>query len=203
MPSASILILAVGAAYVLGSIPFSFLVARHHGVDVRKAGSGNVGATNVMRTAGRTAGVVAFLLDSGKGVLAVLAARALGQGAPLEALAAVAAILGHLYPIWLQGKGGKGVATGAGTFLLLAPGPTLLALLAFALTLVTVRYVSAASMTGTAVMAALCFGLGSPRPVAWAAVVVASLILWKHRSNLRRILQGTENRLGRQRPTEG
>lgn len=203
MPSASILILAVGAAYLLGSIPFSFLVARRHGVDVRKAGSGNVGATNVMRTAGRTAGVVAFLLDSGKGVLAVLAARALGQGASLEALAAVAAILGHLYPIWLQGKGGKGVATGAGTFLLLAPGPTLLAVLAFALTLVTVRYVSVASMTGTAVMAALCFGLGSPRPVAWAAAVVASLILWKHRSNVRRILQGTENRLGRPRPTEG
>mgnify|MGYP001619046584 CR=1 FL=1 len=203
MPSASILILAVGAAYLLGSIPFSFLVARHQGVDVRKAGSGNVGATNVMRTAGRTAGVVAFLLDSGKGVLAVLAARALGQGAPLEALAAVAAILGHLYPIWLHGKGGKGVATGAGPFLLLAPWPTLLALLAFALTLVTVRYVSVASMTGSAVMAVLTFGLGSPRPVAWAAAGVASLILWKHGSNVRRILKGTENRLGRRRPTEG
>ncbi len=203
MPSASILILASGAAYLLGSIPFSFLVARHHGIDVRKVGSGNVGATNVMRTAGRTAGVVAFLLDSGKGVLAVLAARALGQGAPLEALAAVAAILGHLYPIWLKGKGGKGVATGAGTFLLLAPWPTLLALLAFTLTLVTVRYVSVASLTGTVVMAALTFGLGSPRPVAWAAAVVASLILWKHRSNVRRILKGTENRLGRRRPAEG
>lgn len=197
------MILVSGAAYLLGSIPFSFLVARRHGVDVRKAGSGNVGATNVMRTAGRTAGVAAFLLDSGKGVLAVLAARALGQGVSVEAVAAVSAILGHLYPIWLQGQGGKGVATGAGIFLLLAPLPTALALVAFGLTLAIVRYVSVASMTGTVVMAALSFGLGSPRPVAWAAVVVAALIVWKHRSNVRRILAGTENRLGRKQPAEG
>ncbi len=203
MPDPLLFLPVFAAAYLLGSIPFSFLVARRHGVDVRKAGSGNVGATNVMRTAGRTAGVLAFLLDSGKGVLAVLAARQLGQGAFLEALAAVAAILGHLYPVWLLGRGGKGVATGAGTFLLLAPLPTLLGVIAFALTLATVRYVSVASLAGTAAMAGLCLALGSPRPVAWAAVLVAALIAWKHRGNLRRIRLGTENRLGGKPRREG
>jgi glycerol-3-phosphate acyltransferase PlsY len=197
MPSPANLILVALAAYLLGSIPFSFLVARHYGVDVRTAGSGNVGATNVMRTAGRTAGVAAFLLDSGKGVLAVLAARVSGQLVAVQAVAAVAAILGHLYPIWLKGRGGKGVATGAGTFLLLAPFPTALALGAFAVTLASVRYVSVASMTGAVLMAALTFVLGSPRPVAWAAAVVAALIVWRHRGNVQLILTGQENRLGR------
>jgi glycerol-3-phosphate acyltransferase PlsY len=196
MPPLANLTLVSLAAYLLGSIPFSFLVARHYGVDVRTAGSGNVGATNVMRTAGRTAGVLAFLLDSGKGVLAVLAARAWGQSVAVQAMAAVAAILGHLYPIWLKGRGGKGVATGAGTFLLLAPLPTAVALGAFVLTLALFRYVSVASLTGTLAMAALTFVLGSPRPVAWAAVAVAVLIVWRHRSNLQQILRGTENRLG-------
>ncbi|HLA75961.1 MAG TPA: glycerol-3-phosphate 1-O-acyltransferase PlsY [Vicinamibacteria bacterium] len=202
MPDFSLSIPVFTAAYLLGSIPFSFLVARRHGVDVRTAGSGNVGATNVMRTAGRAAGLLAFLLDSGKGVLAVLATRTLGEGVSLEALAAVAAILGHLYPIWLGGRGGKGVATGAGTFLLLAPLPTVLSVLVFGSTLAIVRYVSISSLAGTAAMAALCFVLGSPRPVAWAAVLAAVLIAWKHRSNLQRIRQGTENRLGSRRPTE-
>jgi len=197
MPSPASLILLAVAAYLLGSIPFSFLVGRHYGVDVRTTGSGNVGATNVMRTAGRTAGVVAFLLDSGKGVLAVLAARGAGQVVAVQAVAAVAAILGHLYPIWLKGRGGKGVATGAGTFLLLAPLPTAVAMGAFAVTLVTVRYVSVASMTGAVLMAALTFVLGSPPPVAWSAAAVAALIVWRHRGNVQLILKGTENRLAR------
>lgn len=196
MPSTAIWILAAFFAYLLGSIPCSFLVARHYGVDVRTAGSGNVGATNVMRTAGRTAGVLAFLLDSGKGVLAVLLARAWGQTLGVQAAAAVFAILGHLYPVWLKGRGGKGVATGAGTFLLLAPEPTALGLAAFALTLATIRYVSVASVTGSVVMATLTFALGLPRPVAWAAALVAALVAFKHRGNFQRILQGTENRLG-------
>ncbi len=196
------LLLAVFAGYLLGSIPFSYLVARRHGVDVRRVGSGNVGATNVMRTVGKAAGVSAFLLDSGKGVLAVLGARALDQGTVVETVAAVAAIIGHLYPVWLAGRGGKGVATGAGTFLVLAPLPTALGVAVFALALGALRYVSVASLAGTLAMAGFTLVLGAPRPVVVAASAVAVLIVWKHRTNIRRILAGTENRLGKKKQAE-
>src|SRR5215207_548350 len=115
----------LAAAYLLGSIPFSYLVARRRGIDVRSVGSGNVGATNVMRSAGRTAGLLAFLLDFGKGSLAsALALWATGSIA-VASLAAAVAVLAHMHPVWLRGKGGKGVATGAGAFLPLAVWPTL------------------------------------------------------------------------------
>jgi hypothetical protein len=116
-------VLALASAYLLGSLPFSFLVARFFGVkDVRAVGSGNVGATNVMRSAGKVAGILAFLLDAAKGALAVLLAQRLfGEASPLGPAAAAAAVAGHMYPVWLGFRGGKGVATGAGAFLPLAP----------------------------------------------------------------------------------
>jgi len=186
---------ALLAAYLLGSIPFSFLVARLFGVtDVRKVGSGNVGATNVMRSAGRTAGILAFLLDSSKGAGAALLALRLDPA--LAPQAAAAAVLGHMYPVWLRFKGGKGVATGAGAFLPLAPVATAVAFLVFALTAALTRYVSLGSIVGTLALPLAAFLSGAPPSVtAWAAAI-GLLVVWKHRANLERLVRGTERRLG-------
>jgi glycerol-3-phosphate acyltransferase PlsY len=186
-------------AYLLGSVPFSYLVARQKGVDVRRVGSGNVGATNVMRSVSFAAGLLAFGLDAGKGTVAVLLARLLEPSGPLPTLAGVLAVLGHMYPVWLRFRGGKGVATGAGAFLPLAPLATVCALVAFGLSLAVTRYVSLSSIIGTATLAVLAFFSGAPPVVSRAAAGMAVLIAWKHRANLQRIALGTENRLGRKR----
>jgi glycerol-3-phosphate acyltransferase PlsY len=189
--------LVVAACYLVGSIPFSFLVARYWGVtDVRRVGSGNVGATNVMRSAGAVPGALALLLDVAKGVAAVLAVARLG-GLDLAGLAAASAVVGHTYPLWLGFRGGKGVATGAGAFLPLAPVATAVGLLVFAVTLAATRYVSAGSVAGSLALAVAAFLTGQPPGVAWAAAGVALLVVWKHRGNLARIAGGTESRLGR------
>lgn len=187
---------AILAAYLLGSIPFSYIVARRRGVDVRRVGSGNVGATNVMRSVGRGAGLAAFALDFVKGSAATLVALAVEPDGTLPALAAVAAVLGHMGPIWLGFRGGKGVATGAGAFLPIAPVPTAGALVAFGAALATTRYVSVSSLVACATLAALAFVLHGPSAVAFAAAGTALLVLWKHRGNLERIARGRENRLG-------
>jgi glycerol-3-phosphate acyltransferase PlsY len=184
-------------AYLLGSVPFSYLVARQKGVDVRRVGSGNVGATNVMRNVSIAAGLLAFLLDAAKGAVAVLLARLLEPTGPLPTLAGVLAVLGHMYPVWLRFRGGKGVATGAGAFLPLAPLATVCALGAFGLALAVTRYVSLSSIIGTATLALLAFLNGAPPVVSRAAAGMAVLITWKHRANLQRIAHGSENRLGR------
>jgi glycerol-3-phosphate acyltransferase PlsY len=192
--------MALLVAYLLGSIPFSFLVARGFGVrDVRKVGSGNVGATNVMRAAGRSAGLLAFVLDAGKGALAALVARRVAEDPWLPPLAAAAACVGHMWPIWLGGKGGKGVATGAGAFLPLAPAATGLALAGFALVAAATRYVSLGSVAGALSLPLFAGLLGAPRPVVVTAAALAALIAFKHRSNLARIRRGDESRIGRKR----
>jgi glycerol-3-phosphate acyltransferase PlsY len=188
----------LAGAYLIGSVPFSYMVARAFGVaDVRRVGSGNVGATNVMRSAGKAAGLLAFLLDALKGAAAALAVSWLAPtSSVLPALAALGAVIGHMYPLWLGFRGGKGVATGAGAFLALAPYPTLLALCAFALVLAVTRYVSAGSMAGAVTLAGMAFILGSPPPVAWAATGAAALVVWRHRGNIVRLARGREGRVG-------
>jgi glycerol-3-phosphate acyltransferase PlsY len=183
-------------AYLLGSIPFSYFIARRRGVDVRKVGSGNVGATNVMRNVGRGPGLLAFALDFLKGTAATLLALSVEREGPLPAVAAATAVVGHMYPVWLRFRGGKGVATGAGAFLPLVPAATAAALVAFGLALAITRYVSISSLVGGATLAVLAFVLCGPSAVAFAATGTALLVLWKHRGNLARIAQGTENRLG-------
>lgn len=183
-------------SYLLGSIPFSYLVARRGGVDVRRVGSGNVGATNVLRSVGKGAGLAAFALDFLKGLTASGLARYVAPDGPLPAVAAVTAVLGHMYPVWLRFRGGKGVATGAGAFLPLAPLPTAAALGAFALVLAATRYASLASIAGTVTLAGLAFLLGYPGSVARAAAATGLLVLWKHRGNLERLARGTESRVG-------
>jgi glycerol-3-phosphate acyltransferase PlsY len=186
----------VAAAYLIGSIPFSFLVARGFGVhDVRLVGSGNVGATNVLRTAGKAAGAV--VLDVAKGAAATALAGRLAPGEPgLPAAAAVAAVVGHMFPVWLRCQGGKGVATGLGAFAPLAPTAALGAIAAFAVVALATRFVSLGSVAGAAVLAVLALGLRGPDAVAAAAVLSAALVVFRHRSNLRRILGGTERRVG-------
>jgi acyl phosphate:glycerol-3-phosphate acyltransferase len=193
--------LAIGVsllAYLIGSIPFSFLVARAFGVrDVRAVGSGNVGATNVLRSAGRTAGAVALGLDVAKGAFAVaLAARVAPDTPVLPSLAAFLVVLGHVYPVWLGLRGGKGVATGLGAFAWLEPTAALLALPVFLLTVATTHFASLASVLGALSLAALVFVFRGRDAVALAAAATAALILLRHRSNLRRIVDGTERRLG-------
>jgi glycerol-3-phosphate acyltransferase PlsY len=185
-------------AYLIGSIPFSFLVARGFGVsDVRRVGSGNVGATNVARNAGKGAGVLALALDVGKGFAATSLASSLASGdARLPALAAALAVVGHMFPLWLRFEGGKGVATGLGAFLPLSPLAAILALVAFAATVAVTRYVSVGSVVGALTLAAVAF-FSSGAAVAVAAATTALLIVGAHHSNLRRILIGSEHRAGR------
>jgi glycerol-3-phosphate acyltransferase PlsY len=194
-------VLVFVAAYLLGSLPFSFLVARAFGVrDVRRVGSGNVGATNVLRNAGKTAGTLAFLLDASKGAAAaVLAARVFPADPTLAALAAVAAVVGHMYPVWLRFEGGKGVATGLGAFVPLAPWAALAAVVVFAGVAAATRYVSLGSVAGALTLAGVAWALDGPGPVALAATSTGALVLLRHRSNLRRILGGTERRAGASR----
>lgn len=186
---------ALVLAYLLGSIPFSYVVARRHGIDVRTVGSGNVGATNVMRSAGRLAGLTAFALDFVKGTAATALAHRLG-GEAVTAAAAVMAVLGHMFPVWLSFKGGKGVATGAGAFLPVLPLPTAIGLATFGVVAGLTRYASVGSIAGASALAAAALILRAPVALAASAAVVAALIIWKHRGNLRRIAKGTERRLG-------
>ena len=186
----------LAAAYLLGSIPFSFLVARRRGIDVRAVGSGNVGATNVMRNVGKAAGLAAFFLDFAKGSLATWLARETVGGVVFPSVAAVVAVLGHMHPVWLRFRGGKGVATGAGAFLPIAPLATVGALIVFGLVTAATRYVSLGSIVGSASLSVLAYLLGTLAPVPLAAALVAALIAWKHRENIRRLANGTERRMG-------
>jgi acyl phosphate:glycerol-3-phosphate acyltransferase len=195
------------ASYLVGAVPFGYLVARWRGVDILRQGSGNIGATNVGRVLGRRFGALVFLLDFAKGALPVLAGRlwpAGGLDLPADALTAaagVSAFLGHLFPVYLGFRGGKGVATGAGVVTLLVPGPTLAALLAWVVVALCSRYVSLASLTAAAVLCLFRFIL-TPEPWAPAhrvvtlfCLVAAALIAVRHRANVGRLLAGHENRL--------
>ncbi len=184
-------------AYLLGSIPFSYVVARAFGVpDVREVGSGNVGASNVMRSAGVTAGLLAFGLDASKGAAAVLLALRLDTGASLPPLAALAALLGHVYPVWLGFRGGKGVATGAGAFFPLAPLATAVAFGVFLTTVLASRYISLGSIAGVLALPIAILALGGGAWLTAGTAAAAGLIVLKHKDNIERLARGTERRLG-------
>jgi glycerol-3-phosphate acyltransferase PlsY len=192
------------AAFLLGSIPFGYLLCRLLlGADVRRAGSGNIGATNVLRTAGKTLGLLTLLLDAGKGWLGVWLALRWGGGWHAPALLAatlLAAVAGHLFSPWIGFRGGKGVATGLGAFLALAPGPLAAAVAVFALVFALWRYVSLASITACAALPLLLLAPWGQPPVPpvleAAAVATAALIVWRHRANIGRLRQGTEHKWG-------
>jgi len=197
--------LAVALAYLIGSIPFGYLIVRMRGGgDVRETGSGGTGATNVTRRAGRGAGLLTMLLDAAKGVLVALAARwLLTPDFGVDwwvAAAALAAVVGHVFPVWLGFRGGKGVATGLGVFLVLAPLAVLVALACFVLVIWATRYVSLGSMTAAALLPVgvwLLGGEGRTAPLLTAALAGAALIVYAHRANIGRLLSGTESKFGK------
>jgi glycerol-3-phosphate acyltransferase PlsY len=209
------ILLIVTASYLLGSIPTGFLLVRIFlKRDVRTIGSGNIGATNVLRSGNKALGLVTFLLDMLKGCAAVwlgpiLAAVVLAGPLDLsmhrnaQALAALCAVLGHMFPVWLGFRGGKGVATGFGVFLVASTWAALAAIGVFFLVLLLTRYVSLASILGSAGFPVFAWLLVTgPRPPFFIAVqfVVAGLVIARHHQNIRRLLAGTESKFGAKKP---
>ena len=196
-------VVLVAGCYLLGSLPFSVWIARAYGVDVRKVGSGNPGATNVLRAAGRGPGVLALLCDAGKGVLAVVLARLLTDSPAWWGWAALAAVCGHVFSVFLRFQGGKGVATAAGALVAVSPSALSVALVVFVAAVAATRYVSLGS-----ILAALAFPLAlwfltarelttGPRVgLMVSSSLIALIVLARHRANLQRLLTGTENKLG-------
>ena len=189
-------IVAVAVGYLVGSIPFAFLLARRRGVDLRSVGSGNVGAANVLRTSGVTAGLVAMLLDGLKGALAVLAAERLTVGPATPVAAGLASMIGHIYPVWLRFRGGKGVATAAGVFSVLSPAGLGVGSLVFVFAVWITRYISVGSIAGAVALAVVAASGEAPGVIAVGAAIAAVVIIHRHRANLARIAAGTERRVG-------
>jgi glycerol-3-phosphate acyltransferase PlsY len=192
-------------AYLLGSIPFGLVLVRIvKGEDVRRLGSGNIGATNVARSGGAKLGIATLILDALKGYVAVALAFAISYRNPeidvrlVAAVAALCTILGHVFPVWLRFRGGKGVATGVGAFIALAPRAVLVVLAVFFVIVAIFRYVSLGSIVASAIFPVLAFVFyrGQSSAVDFAVMLAASLlIIVKHKANIRRLLDGTENRL--------
>ena len=189
-------VIAVAFGYLAGSVPFAFLLARRHGVDLRRSGSGNVGAANVLRTSGVPNAVVAMCLDVAKGAAAVLVAQRLSGGPATPVAGGLAAVIGHIYPMWIGFRGGKGVATTAGVFIVLAPIAVAIAGTVFALTTWATRYVSVGSMMAAVTLAVAVAASEVFSAAAVGGVVAAIIILHRHRGNLGRLFAGTERRVG-------
>ena len=188
--------LTVLLGYLAGSVPFAFLLARRAGIDVRVAGSGNVGATNVLRTTGTGRAVAVMALDVAKGVLAVLVAHISNAGVATTALAGTAAVVGHIYPVWLRFHGGKGVAVAAGVFAVLTPIATAVACTLFLVIVRVTRYVSLGSLAATVALPPAAWLTGASTSVVTASSCTAALIVFRHRANIRRLRAGTERRIG-------
>jgi acyl-phosphate glycerol 3-phosphate acyltransferase len=208
MPALALFGVVALGSYLLGAVPFGYLMARWRGVDILRHGSGNIGATNVGRVLGRRFGILVFVLDFAKGALpvglAAWLARSVALDLPkqsLEVTAGLAAFLGHLFPVYLNFRGGKGVATGAGVVAVLVPGPALAALLAWITVLCISRYVSLSSLCAVVVLCVLRLVM-TPEPFApdtrtltLLCFVAAGLVFVRHRANIARLLHGNENRL--------
>jgi glycerol-3-phosphate acyltransferase PlsY len=186
----------IAAAYLVGSLPTGYILGALAGVDVRKEGSGNVGATNVARVVGIGRGVLTLVIDAGKGWLAVFMARQLDVSPIWVLLAGAAAFLGHLYPVFLRFRGGKGVATALGVFLSLAPAATTVLVGIFVVAVVASRIVSLASMIAALSAPVVLWVLGLSPPVIATAAFIAVMITWRHRDNIQRLRAGTEPKFG-------
>jgi len=197
-------------SYLLGSIPFGYLAGRLVGIDIRKVGSGNVGATNVVRVVGKRYGYPVFALDFLKGFGAVLVAMLMAPGRPPASnspeifgiLAAMSSVLGHMYPPWLKFKGGKGVATSAGALLALTPVATLIGVAIWIIVFWLTRYVSLASIIAAVILPIVILMVGSRdrnngKLLFYSSACVAAVVVWRHRSNLSRLMRGTEPRFTR------
>ena len=189
--------LVIVAAYLIGSVPFALLLARRWGAaDLRRVGSGNIGAANVLRASGVTAGVLVAVLDIAKGAASVMLAERLSPNPASGAAAGLAAIVGHIYPVWLRFRGGKGVATACGVFSVLTPLAVPPALAIFLVTVWATKYISLGSVLASIALPPIAYALGSPAPAVLAAAAAAVIIVFRHRSNVLRLRTGTERRLG-------
>ena len=189
------------ASYLLGAIPFGFLLAKiFGGADVRKAGSGNIGATNVSRVAGPLAGILTLVFDAAKGSAAVLLAAHLTDNSALwMVVAGFLALIGHCYPIWLNFRGGKGVATAAGVFLVLSPAAMFSALAIFIIVVIAWRFVSLGSLAAAASIPLLMYFLWAPHhapplAVTFGSLAISTLVIYKHDANMQRLVEGTETK---------
>jgi glycerol-3-phosphate acyltransferase PlsY len=198
-------------AYLLGSIPTGFLVAKARGIDIRTVGSGNIGATNVFRYLGKPAGVFVLLMDALKGwvavvILARLVAAWLYPAASglsrewLGIVAGISAVLGHNYTCWLQFKGGKGIATSAGALGALMPTGVAMVLGIWIVVVTLTRYVSLASITAASALPLAAWVSGASVTIIWVAGILGALAIYKHKANIRRLFSGTESRIGNKKP---
>lgn len=184
------------SSYLLGSIPSGYIVASATGLDIRRLGSGNIGATNVARTVGWKKGFLTLGLDAAKGLIPVLVAVGLGLGPAATAVAGLAAFVGHLYPVFLQFKGGKGVATALGVFLGNMPLATAVLLVVFLTVVGVSRRVSLGSVVAAALSPIASWVFGYPMPVVWVSLIIGALAVMRHKENIRRLIAGTEPKLG-------
>jgi glycerol-3-phosphate acyltransferase PlsY len=189
--------IAVIAGYLLGSISFSYLYGRlFKGIDIRNHGSGNAGATNTLRVLGKGPAIVVLLLDALKGVLAVCIGKMLGTAEWVVVLSGLAAIIGHNWPVYFGFRGGKGIATTVGVMASLCFLPTLYAGILGIILIAVTRYVSLGSLLLTAILPFFIWGMGRPMEVLWASIIVCLFAFFRHRTNIAKLLQGKENKLG-------
>jgi acyl phosphate:glycerol-3-phosphate acyltransferase len=188
--------IAILIGYIMGSIPFAFLLSRRRGIDLRRVGSGNIGASNVLRTSGVPSAVFAMCLDAMKGSVAVLVAQLLASAPAAIVAAGFASVVGHIHPVWLGFRGGKGVATAAGVFSVLAPAALAIAGGVFVVAVWITRYISVGSLAGAVTLAIAAAMSDVPAVVAIGAAITALLIAHQHRGNLSRLFAGTERRVG-------
>src|SRR5215468_9572355 len=189
--------LAIVVAYLVGSVPFALLLARHWGAaDLRRVGSGNVGAANALRASGVRAGVLVAVLDIAKGAASVALAAHLSNVAAAPAVAGLSAIVGHIYPVWLKFKGGKGVATACGVFSVLTPIAVPPSLLVFLVAVWASKYISLGSILASLALPSIAYATGASAATLAVAIAAAALIIFRHRTNLSRLIGGTERRFG-------
>jgi glycerol-3-phosphate acyltransferase PlsY len=189
-----VLALLVGTAYLIGSIPTGLLLGKAYGIDVRNEGSGNIGATNLYRTVGRKVGIITLIGDCLKGLLPVLLVSYSSLPHEFAAWVGLAAFCGHVYSVFLKFKGGKGVATALGVFLALAPLAVAIAIALFAVLMFMWRYVSLGSISAAAAMPLAVFFLGGNSTVTGVTLVIAAIVIFRHRENIGRLMAGTENK---------
>jgi len=190
----TLLFLVIAGAYLLGSIPTGLLLGKAYGIDVRKEGSGNIGATNLYRTVGRKVGVMTLAGDCLKGLLPVLAVKYSALPQEYAAWVGLAAFCGHVFSVFLKFRGGKGVATALGVFLALSPLAVAVALGVFVLLMLVWRYVSLGSVAAAAVMPIAVWGLGEGRVMIVVTMLIAVVVIVRHTENIKRLAAGTENR---------
>lgn len=188
------LAIIIAVSYLVGSIPTGLLLGKMYGIDVRKEGSGNIGATNLYRTVGRKVGVITLIGDCIKGVVPVLVVKLSRMPFSYICSAAVAVFCGHVFSIFLKFKGGKGVATALGVFIVLAPLPLLAALLLFIILVYLFRFVSLGSIAAAAVMPVAVWFMGGVKELVATTACISALVIIRHIENIKRLLAGSENR---------